>query len=203
MFLSFDGIDGTGKSTQCRLLVEWLRAEGYEVVHCVEPGTTPIGEKIRGLLLSKSEEMTLCTEAMLFMASRAELVEKVIQPAIDEGRIVVSDRYLLSTIVYQGFGGGLNLDMLREIGKFVTRGIMPDVAFVLDLPTEKARERFSTNPDRMESRPLSYYDRVRRGFLSESKSDPKRYRVIDASPSIEAIQGTIRGIVAKLLEAQG
>src|SRR5262249_24319849 len=111
-FLSLDGIDGTGKSTQCQLLESWLRARGWDVVRCAEPGGTPLGEQLRGLLLNQDHNITPMAEALLFMASRAELLERVIRPALSRGALVLSDRFLLSTIVYQGYAGGLDVDRL-------------------------------------------------------------------------------------------
>lgn len=141
-FLSLDGIDGTGKSTQVRLLVEWLRASGLSVTSCVDPGGTDLGAKLREILLhGRANAMAARTEALLFMASRAELVATVIQPALARGEIVVSDRYLLANVVYQGHAGGLNPSELWQIGQFATGGIAPDLTIVFDLPTDLARQR--------------------------------------------------------------
>jgi dTMP kinase len=115
-FISLDGLDGAGKSTQCRLLAEWLRARGHDVTHCSDPGGTEIGDLLRGVLLDRRRQMTLACEAFLFMASRAQLTAEVIRPALDAGRTVVSDRFTLANIVYQGYGGGIEPDRLRALG---------------------------------------------------------------------------------------
>src|SRR5581483_8591418 len=118
LFVSLDGLDGTGKSTQCRLLADWLRGQGRDVVTCFEPGGTPIGAELRTLVLSHRHELALRTEALVFMASRAELVERVIRPALAAGNVVVCDRYQLATVVYQGYAGGLDVEALWRVGQF-------------------------------------------------------------------------------------
>src|SRR5213076_2281482 len=122
-FISLDGLDGTGKSTQCRLLAEWLRDSGHAVTECVEPGSTPVGVELRAILLGHRHELALRTEALLFMAARAEVVECVIRPALAAGGIVISDRYLLANVVYQGHAGGLDVDALWTVEQFVTGGL--------------------------------------------------------------------------------
>src|SRR4051812_38979100 len=141
VFITLDGLDGTGKSTQCRLLADWLRGRGYAVVACAEPGGTELGNVLRDVLLHQSHKRTLLSEAFLFMASRAQLVAEVIQPALAAGNIVISDRFLLSTVVYQGHAGGLDPDMLWQIGRIATSGLEPDRTIVLDLPPDEARLR--------------------------------------------------------------
>src|SRR5262245_56156492 len=135
-FISLDGLDGCGESTQCRLLAEWLRGRGFYVVQCADPGGTPVGDGIRNLLLSDFHQLTLTCEAFLFMASRAQLVAQVIRPALDTGRAVVCDRFLLANIVYQGHAGGLDVEQLWAMGRLATGGLEPDLTIVLDLPVE-------------------------------------------------------------------
>src|ERR1700674_4563338 len=144
LFLSLDGLDGTGKSTQCRLLAEWLRARGHAVTECADPGSTAIGDGIRDLLLHRRHEMALPCETLLFMASRAQLTAEIIRPALEAGRAVVADRFLLANIVYQGYGGGLEPAKLRDIGLGATAGREPALPFVLDLPPPAARQRRRT-----------------------------------------------------------
>jgi dTMP kinase len=126
-FISLDGLDGTGKTTQCRLLAGWLRARGLPVIDCCDPGGTAIGDAIRDLLLGRRDDMVLPCEAFLFMASRAQLSAEVIRPALEAGRAVVADRYLLANVVYQGHAGGLNPEQLWEIGRLATGGLQPDL----------------------------------------------------------------------------
>jgi dTMP kinase len=202
LFISLDGLDGTGKSTQCRLLAEWLRARGHMVTECADPGGTSIGDVIRGLLLDRRREMTMVCEAFLFMASRAQLTVEVIRPALDAGRIVVSDRYLLANVVYQGHAGGLDPELLWHIGRLASGGLEPDLTLVLDLPEELAVKRQrSALADRMESREPSYHARVRAGFLAEARRQPERIRIIDAAPSIPEVHQQICEEVARVLAA--
>jgi dTMP kinase len=200
-FISLDGLDGTGKSTQCRLLADWLRGCGYPVTECADPGGTPIGDAIRVLLLDRGQEMTLSCEAFLFMASRAQLTADVIRPALERGQVVIADRYLLANVVYQGHAGGLDPEELFAIGRLATGGLEPDLTLVLDLPPEVARARRRGPDDRLESRDEAYQARVRAGFLAEAQRRPRRIRVIDVSTSIEAVQERIREEVSGVLAA--
>ncbi len=198
-FISLDGLDGTGKSTQCRLLADWLRQHGHAVTECADPGSTAIGDVIRDLLLDRRREMALQCEAFLFMASRAQLTAEVIQPALEAGRMVVADRYLLANVVYQGHAGGLDADKLWQVGRLATGGLEPDLTIVLDLPIETALGRLSGPADRVESRESSYHARVRNGFLAEAQRRPDQIRVIDASQPIAVVQERIREEVTRVL----
>ncbi len=191
LFISLDGLDGTGKSTQCRLLADWLRARGREVVPCADPGGTPVGDEIRGLLLDHRRDMTLACEAFLFMASRAQLAADVIRPALEAGRDVVADRYLLANVVYQGHAGGLDPRQLWEVGRLSTGGLEPDLTVVLDVPLETARARRQRPADRMEGRDVEFHAKVRAGFLAEARQHPDRIRVVDASRSVEAVHEAV------------
>lgn len=196
MFFSLDGIDGTGKSTQVKLLADALRGRGFTVTTCVDPGGTELGAKLREILLhGRQTDMGLRTECLLFMASRAELVNRVITPALERGEIVLSDRYLSANVVYQGHAGGLNPEEVRKLGEFATAGVHPDLTVVLDLPAEIARHRRTGLADRVESRGADYFERVRVGFLTEAARDPHRFRVVDASPSIDIVYAAIATIV--------
>src|SRR5262245_149056 len=202
LFLSLDGLDGTGKSTQGRLLADWLRARGHPVTECADPGGTPVGNAIRDLLLDRRRAMTVACEALLFMASRAQLTAEVIRPALDQGRVVVADRFLLANVVYQGHAGGLDPARLWEIGRLATGGLEPDLTLVLDLPLESAQARRSGAPDRFESRPAEYQARVREGFLTEARLQPERIHVIDAGRPIPVVHEHICEEVARVLEAR-
>jgi dTMP kinase len=201
LFISLDGLDGCGKSTQCRLLAAWLRSHGHAVTACADPGGTAIGTIIRGLLLEHRGEMSLPCEALLFMASRAQLTAEIIRPALDAGQVVVADRYTLANVVYQGHAGGLDPEQLRQIGRLATGGLEPDLTFVLDLPPELARSRLTRPADRMESRPPDYHDRVRDGFLIEARRRPEHIRVVDASGAVERIHEQITQEVMRVLAA--
>jgi dTMP kinase len=201
LFLSLDGIDGTGKSTQSRLLADWLRTRGWKVTECTDPGGTPLGDRLREILLHQRHDMSLMAEALLFMASRAELLARVIRPALDAGSLVLSDRYLLANVVYQGYAGGLNVDELWSIGRAAAGGLEPDLTIVLDMPVDAAQRRRGRQPDRMESRQLDFHERVRQGFLAEAQRQPERIRVVDASARIEEVQRRIQREVERVLAA--
>jgi dTMP kinase len=203
LFVSLDGIDGTGKSTQCRLLADWLRGRGLAVTTCIEPGGTPVGDALRAIVLDACRDITLPCEALLYMASRAELVARVIRPALTAGGVVVSDRFLLANVVYQGHAGGLDVNELWHIGHFVTGGLEPDLTIVLDLPVEQALARRGRFADRVEQRDRAYHERVRQGFLAEARRRPEHIRVIDASPSAEVVQAATRAVIEPLLANGG
>lgn len=198
-FISLDGLDGTGKSTQCRLLADWLRAAGHAVTTCIDPGGTPLGAQLRSLVLHHRPDIDRMCEALLFMASRAQLLAEVIRPALATGRIVISDRYLLANIVYQGHAGGLDVERLWEVGRFAAGGLEPDLTIVLDLPPEQAALRRGRPADRIESRDANYQARLRHGFLAEARRRPERIRIVDASASIDAVQEKIRREVSSFL----
>lgn len=201
LFISLDGLDGTGKSTQCRLLADWLRAQGHAVTACADPGGTPVGDVIRGLLLDRRREMILPCEALLFMASRAQLTAEVIRPALEAGRSVVADRYLLANVVYQGYAGGLDPDELYALGRFATGGLEPDLTVVLDLPVEAARARRQGPADRVESRGPGYHARVREGFLTEARRRPNCIRLVDAGQPIATVHEQICQEVSRVMAA--
>jgi len=196
LFISLDGLDGTGKSTQCRLLADWLRQQGQEVVECADPGGTAVGDAIREILLGQRHDMALPCEALLFMASRAQLAAEVIFPALAAGQSVVSDRYLLANVVYQGHAGGLNPDRLWEIGRLAINGMLPDLTIVLDLPVELALSRLTGPADRMESRDAAFHARVREGFLAEARRHPDTIKVVDANQPIQKVHEQIRHVLA-------
>lgn len=201
-FISLDGLDGSGKSTQCRLLADWLRGRGHKVVQCADPGSTAVGESLRDLLLhGRDKNMTRLCEAFLFMASRAQLVAEVIRPALEIGEVVVCDRFLLANVAYQGYGGGLDVDRLWDVGRLATGGLEPDLTLVLDLPLDAALGRRNRAPDRVERRAPEYQQRVREGFLTEARRRPDRIRVIDAGPPVEVVHGLICKEVERVLGA--
>lgn len=202
LFLSLDGIDGTGKSTQLRLLVEWLRGRGLDVVSCVDPGGTPLGQELRQILLSGRHELASAAEALLFMASRAQLVAEVIRPALAAGQVVVSDRFLLANVVYQGYGGRLDVGLLWQTGRLSTDGLEPDLTLLLDLPLDMALERRGRPADRIESKPREYHERVREGFLCEARRRTGIV-VIDARGGIDEVQARLREEVARVLPREG
>jgi len=197
MFITLDGIDGGGKSTQVARLCDFLRDAGHRVVAVRDPGGTPTGEAIRSLLLDSDLSMNRRSEAMLFMAARGELVHRVIRPAIAEGAVVVSDRFLLANVVYQSIAsdakaGELSTEDLWHIGQWATGGLRPDITLLLDLPADVAMARIDRPADRMESRGIEYLASVRQAFLSQLPHASLQTRVIDASQSPEQVQQAIR-----------
>src|SRR5262249_14410045 len=164
-----------------RLLAEWLRGRGHTVTACADPGGTAVGDVIRTLLLEHRGELTTACEALLFMASRAQLVTEVIRPALAAGHVVVSDRFLLANVVYQGHAGGLAPALLWSTGRLSTGGLEPDLTLVLDLSVGAARDRRGRPADRMERRDEAYHERVRAGFLAEARQHPGTTHVVDAS----------------------
>jgi dTMP kinase len=200
MFFSIDGGDGTGKSTQIELFCQWLREQGHPVVACRDPGSTPLGEAVRELLLHQADlAIGRSSEMLLYMAARAQLVNEVIRPALEAGKVVVSDRYLLANVVYQGHAGGLDVPMLWQVGQIATGGLMPDLTMVLDLPAEAAAARIRRTPDRMERQGPDFHARVREGFLAEARQHPGKIVVIDASQSIECVQADLRLAAQRVL----
>jgi dTMP kinase len=202
-FLSLDGLDGAGKSTQCRLLAQWLRQQGLTVIECADPGGTELGQILRGLLLDHRWQISLPSEALLFMASRAQLTQEIIQPALQAGQTVLADRFLLANIVYQGYGGGLDTAKLYDLGLFATVGLEPDLTLVLDLPLDRARIRRRGDTDRMEGRDDLFHERVRAGFLAEAAKRPDRIVVIDAARGVDIVQENIRAEVSRHLKKAG
>jgi dTMP kinase len=201
MFFSIDGGDGTGKSTQLELFCQWLRAAGYAVVACRDPGSTPLGEAVRKLLLDRHDlAIHRRSEMLLYMAARAQLVEEIIRPALAAGKTVVTDRYLLANVVYQGHAGGLDPGTLWELGRVATGGLLPDLTLVLDLPAATAAARLDRRLDRMERQGAAFHARVREGFLAEAVRQPSRIVVIDADRPIDQVQADLRAAARRALE---
>ena len=200
MFFSIDGGDGTGKSTQIQRFCQWLGDRGQTVVACRDPGSTPLGEAVRELLLNRHDlEIHRRCEMLLYMAARTQLAEQIIRPALERGHTVVTDRYLLANVVYQGYGGGLDIDMLWEVGRVATDGVMPDLTFVLDMPATAAAARIDRKLDRMEQQGDSFHARVREGFLAEAARWPDRIVVIDAARPVEQVQADLRAMAQRVL----
>jgi dTMP kinase len=200
-FFALDGPDGGGKSTQVAQLVRWLEEGGHDVVACRDPGGTVVGERVRQILLDRAtSHLTLRAEMLLYMASRAQLVEEVIRPALEAGRLVVSDRYLLANVVYQGYAGGLPTQEIWRVGEAATGGLMPDLTLLIDVPPDVARARVGHPRDRVEDRPEAYHTRVRQGFLDAVSTYPAPIVVIDGAADLETVAARLRDEVARALE---
>lgn len=202
MFITFEGIDGVGKSTQVDLLIAYLEANGKTVCRTHEPGGTELGKEIRHLLLHRKGEVAPRAEALLYAADRAHHVATKIRPALDRGEVVVSDRYMDSSIAYQGSGRHLGFDQIRELSMFASDGLLPDLTVLLDLDASLAQARRSKTgeaPDRLEREKVDFFETVRKAFLDLAASEPNRWLVIDANQSVENMQSQIRNRVASML----
>ncbi|WP_369224230.1 dTMP kinase [Streptomyces sp. R39] len=192
-FIALEGGDGAGKSTQAEALAEWIRAKGHEVVLTREPGATPVGKRLRSILLDVSSAgLSHRAEALLYAADRAEHVDTVVRPALERGAVVISDRYIDSSVAYQGAGRDLSPTEVARINRWATAGLVPHLTVLLDVEPQTARERFTEAPDRLESEPAEFHARVRAGFLTLAASDPGRYLVVDAGQEPESVTTVIR-----------
>ncbi len=199
-FIALEGGDGAGKSTQAEALAEWIRAKGHEVVVTREPGATPVGKRLRSILLDVSSAgLSHRAEALLYAADRAEHVDTVVRPALERGAVVVSDRYIDSSVAYQGAGRDLSPTEIARINRWATDGLVPHLTVLLDVPPEIARERFTEAPDRLESEPAEFHARVRSGFLTLAAADPGRYLVVDAGQEPEAVTTVVRHRLDQML----
>ena len=207
LFITLEGTDGAGKSTQAARLAASLRSWGHGVCLTREPGGTSLGERIRQLLLSSGElEHRPTSDALLFNAARAQLVEEVIAPALASGSVVVCDRFTDSTLAYQGYGEGLDLDGLRQVSTWATRGLVPDLTLLLDLPEEVGLTRRARGPGAERNRfeqggrdQAAFQRRVREGFLALAAAEPLRWRVIDATQPADAIADELLAVVARVV----
>ncbi|TEB08486.1 Thymidylate kinase [Pelotomaculum schinkii] len=202
-FLVFEGIDGSGKTTQLKLLGDKLSARGCPVLYTREPGGTRIGETVRELLLNpQHSELVPVAEALLYAAARAQHVAQVILPALQEGKIVLCDRFLDSSLAYQGFGRGLDVGQLEKLNETATAGLKPDLVLLLDFLCDTGMERITGSgrgADRIEQEDRVFHRKVRAGYLTLAGRDPDRYRVIDANRTIEQVHHDIIGVVEEIL----
>lgn len=206
-FITFEGPEGGGKSTQAQALANWLRKQGKNVVVTREPGGTRLAELIRGLVRDEMDDppVTRC-EVLLFLAARAQVVSQVIRPALAHGDWVVCDRFSDSTFAYQGFGRGIDVQLLKNFNDFVTEGLVPDLTFLLDVPPEVSRERLaarqaanSAKGDRIETAGVMFHRRLREGFFDLAYAEPNRFVVIDATQSIDNVAVAVQNGVQRLL----
>ncbi|MEE1941401.1 dTMP kinase [Streptomyces sp. TRM 70361] len=199
-FIAVEGGDGAGKSTQVEALAEWIRAKGHEVVVTREPGATPVGKRLRAILLDVSSTgLSHRAEALLYAADRAEHVETVLRPALERGAVVISDRYVDSSVAYQGAGRDLSPTEVARISRWATGGLVPHLTVLLDVSPETARERFTEAPDRLESESAEFHRKVRAGFLALAAADPVRYLVVDAGREPEAVTTVVRHRLDQML----
>ena len=198
-FITFEGADGCGKTTQSKLVQEYLENSGYEVVWTREPGAIGLGQKIRELLLHYDGDVAPMCEAFLFLADRAQHIEHLIKPAVDEGKIVICDRHTDSTIAYQGYGRGEDINQLKYLNNLATGSIKPDLTFVFDVATDVAQKRVGDEKDRMESAGIEFHKKVRQGYLEIAKQEPERVKVIDANNNIERVFEDTKKVLERFL----
>ena len=199
LFITFEGADGCGKTTQLKLLAEYLTLKGYDVVITREPGAKGLGEKIREILLNYDGEVSDRCESFLFLADRAQHVDMIINPAVEVGKIVLCDRHTDSSVAYQGYGRCLPVDRIKMLNDLAVDGRYPDLTLVFDVDVETSMARVGDEKDRMESAGMEFFNRVRNGYLEIAKQEPERVKVLDARKSIEEIHSDVKKLIEALL----
>lgn len=199
LFITFEGCDGCGKTTQLELLAKFLEEKGYDVVVTREPGAKGLGTKLREILLNYDGEVSSNCESFLFLADRAQHIDTLVKPTITEGKIVLCDRHIDSTVAYQGYGRGINLEQINYLNNLATSGLKPDLTLLFDVDTETSMQRVGKNKDRMESAGIEFQEKVRHGYLTLAKEEPKRIRIFDSRKTIEQLHQEVLGIIAPLI----
>jgi len=208
-FITFEGIDGSGKSTQVRLLANFLRSQGGEVLVTREPGGTPVGLRLRAALLDAQEQVDPLTELLVFAADRAQHVRRVLRPALEAGQIVLSDRYADATKAYQGAGRGFSAELISEIVQLATEGLIPDLTLLFDLSVTESSARTRRRSagrqkgDRLDSEDPEFHTRVREAYLGLAGKEPERFRIVTTKGSVEETHERVKEIVVPFLEARG
>ncbi|MCD7879954.1 MAG: dTMP kinase [Candidatus Gastranaerophilales bacterium] len=204
LFITFEGADGSGKTTQLNLVKSFLEQQNYDVVVTREPGALEFGRKIREILLHGKEVICDNAEMFLFLADRAQHIESLIKPSISAGKIVLCDRHVDSTIAYQGYGRGQNIELLKSLNKIAVNSIVPDLTLLFDVSTEISFQRLGNEKDRMESAGIGFHKKVAEGYLQLQKSEPERIKLINANNSIETVYNDTKRVILNLLqERQG
>ncbi|MFH1269706.1 MAG: dTMP kinase [Candidatus Omnitrophota bacterium] len=200
-FITFEGSEGCGKSTQSKLLYQYLKRRGFRAVYLREPGGTEISEKIRKILLDhKNDSMTPMAEMLLYMAARAQIVSEIIIPALKKGKIIICDRFLDSTLAYQGYGLGMDIKLIKSVGEFTTSGIRPDLTIFLDLPLRQGLQHRRNSKDRIERRSLIYHGRVLEGYHKLARLERERIKIVKVNKDKDKTQSEIRGLADNLLK---
>lgn len=200
LFITFEGADGCGKTTQLKLLAEYLTQKGYEVVITREPGAKGLGEKIREILLNYEGDVSDRCESFLFLADRAQHIDMIVNPAVEAGKIVLCDRHTDSSVAYQGYGRQLPVERIKRLNEIAVNGRHPDLTLIFDIDVETSMRRVGQEKDRMESAGTEFFNRVREGYLEIAKQEPKRVKVLDASKSIDEIHADVIKLFEELLK---
>lgn len=198
LFITFEGPDGCGKTTQMNLLAQYFEKKGKKVVLTREPGGKGLGEKVREILLNYNGEVSDRCESFLFLADRAQNIDIIVKPAVKQGEIVLCDRHIDSTVAYQGYGRGLDINEINMLNNLATGGKKPDLTLVFDVDVETSMKRVGKEKDRMESAGIDFHNRVRNGYLELAKQEPTRIKVLDATKTIEEIHEKVIEIIEKL-----
>ena len=199
LFITFEGADGCGKTTQLKLLAEDLKMRGYDVVITREPGAKGLGEKIREILLNYDGDVSDRCESFLFLADRAQHIDMIVNPAVETGKIVLCDRHTDSSVAYQGYGRGLPVERIKMLNELAVNGKHPDLTIVFDIDVETSMSRVGDEKDRLESAGMEFFNRVRNGYLEIAKQEPQRVKVLNAAKSIDEIQKDVKKLVENLL----
>jgi len=197
-FITFEGSEGCGKSTQSEMLFGYLKAKGERVIYLREPGGVKLSEMIRAILLDPKSRISAQAETLLYMAARAQVVEEIIKPALAAKKIVICDRFLDSTLAYQGFGLGIDIKLIKTLGSFATQGIKPNLTIFLDLPIKSGLKHRQNCCDRIEQRSVNYHEKVRNGYLALAKQEPKRIKMVKVLKDKFKTQDKIRELVNAL-----
>lgn len=199
LFITFEGADGCGKTTQINMLKVYLENQGYQVVLTREPGAKGLGEKVREILLNYEGAVSDRCESFLFLADRAQNIDIIVNPAVNEGKIVLCDRHIDSTVAYQGYGRGLDIDRIKMLNNIATNGRKPDLTIVFDIDVETSMQRVGKNKDRMESAGIEFHNRVREGYLKIAKEEPERIKVVNSIQTVNDVFEDVKKIVNKYL----
>lgn len=200
LFITFEGADGCGKTTQLNKIKDFLKNEGFDVVVTREPGALVIGQKIRDILLHHDGFVSDRCEMFLFLADRSQHVESLIKPSVESGKIVLCDRHTDSTIAYQGYARGQDISLLKNLNDIAVNGLTPDLTLLFDVSAETAQKRVGIEKDRMESMGIEFHQKVRNGYLELQKENPERIKLIDANNSVETVFNDAKDIVLQLLQ---
>lgn len=199
LFITFEGADGCGKTTQLNLLEKYLKDKGLDVIVTREPGAKGLGEKFREILLNYDGIVSDRCESFLFLADRAQNIDTIVKPAVSSGKIVLCDRHIDSSVAYQGYGRGLDIQQIKNLNTIAAGGMLPDLTLVFDIDIETSMQRVGNNKDRMENSGIDFFNRVRNGYLELAKQEPDRIKVVNSTASIDDIHNKVKNIVLALL----